>query len=324
MSSRQARVLVAVAALLLAVASGAGGNAAAASRGGCELSSTTCYFFDVSLSGSGSGTYATLDADSQFTGRIVCHYGNEQRTGVCGWGYDVSPGGSVGVTYQLTPDNGSQACNTEHCYGGTFSGTYTIPGNYGDMSWRFELIDPIQVDVTTDSGGIGKVTSDPPGIDCPLDCTDLFAARNDVTLTARAQAGYVFAGWTGGCAGTTPTCTINASTAVAVHATFSRKSTPPADTEPPAEETETPTEAPTEVPSEVAATEAATAEITTAPTSDAPTATPVLEATADPSTVGSSGGGGNLPLVLGLVVVFLALVGGAVFALRRGGGLGGT
>src|SRR6185369_17491411 len=57
MSSRQARVLVAVAALLLAVASGAGGNAAAASRGGCELSSTTCYFFDVSLSGSGSGTY---------------------------------------------------------------------------------------------------------------------------------------------------------------------------------------------------------------------------------------------------------------------------
>ncbi|HET7181545.1 MAG TPA: hypothetical protein VFI15_04865 [Candidatus Limnocylindrales bacterium] len=319
-----------LAAILVPVVPGLGGSslASGADRGGCILSSASCYFFDVSLSGTGSGTYATLDADGQFTGRIVCHYGNEQETGICGWGYEVPAGGSFGVSYQLTPDKGSQACNTEHCYGGTITDAYTISGNYFDPSWRFELIDPIQIDVTIDGNGIGRVTSDPAGIDCASDCQDLFPARQPITLSARPQANYTFAGWSGGCTGTTSVCTINSSTAVAVNATFTRKATLPPATKPPAEETEALTDEVTPEPATAAPTDAPTlAPIDTAaavPTIATATSTDVGPAsTADPAPA-SSAGGSSLPIVILLVVVLLALVGGAVFALRRGGGLAGS
>jgi hypothetical protein len=328
-ATRLLAVAALLAAVLVPVVPGLRGApfASGADRGGCTLSSASCYFFDVSLTGTGSGTYATLDANSQFTGRIVCHYGNEQETGICGWGYDVPAGGSFGVTYRLTPDKGSQACNTEHCYGGTINDAYSISGNYFDPSWRFELIDPIQIDVTIDGDGIGKVTSDPAGIDCATDCQDLFAARQPITLSARPQANYAFAGWSGGCTGATTVCIINSSTAVAVHATFTRKATPPPATEPTDEETETPTDEVTPAPP----TDALTIVPTDAPTDipgtatigAAPTAVVDPGQTADPSAT-SSGGGSNLPIVILLVVVLLGLVGGTAFALRRGGGRAGS
>lgn len=43
--------------------------------------------------------------------------------------------------------------------------------------------------------GHGRVTSVPPGIDCPGTCTALFAPGSDVTLTAGAEQGHVFLGW---------------------------------------------------------------------------------------------------------------------------------
>ncbi len=44
----------------------------------------------------------------------------------------------------------------------------------------------------TVSDGLGRVTSDPPGIDCPGTCTAPFAADNDVTLIATPAPGYAF------------------------------------------------------------------------------------------------------------------------------------
>lgn len=58
----------------------------------------------------------------------------------------------------------------------------------GDDSAAGETL-TVQVD------GRGRVTSDPPGIDCPGTCTASFAAGSSVKLTASAEQGHVFLGW---------------------------------------------------------------------------------------------------------------------------------
>ncbi|HJP89754.1 MAG TPA: hypothetical protein VJ850_12030 [Candidatus Limnocylindrales bacterium] len=323
-AARAAFALLAVVGVLVIGAGGGSSPAAAAARGGCELSSSTCYLFDVGLSGNGSGVYATIDDNLTYTGRIVCAYGNEEQAGVCGWGYQpFQPNGPFDVLFQLRPDIGSQACDTQHCYGGTFSRDLFISGNYYESSWRFELVNPVQVIVQVGGDGQGTVTSDSPGISCPPDCDDQFPAGQEVHLTAKAANGFVFAGWGGACSGVNSGCTVTPNGPVSATATFNKRAVATADT---GEATEEPTAEPaTEAPTPAPATEAPTAELSAAPTIDVvATAATTPGATVDPSAAGSTGGGSNLPIVLLLVVVLLGLVGGAVFAFRRGGGVAGS
>ena len=75
--------------------------------------------------------------------------------------------------------------------------------------------------------GSGSVTSSPPGIDCGTDCTESYAAGAAVTLTAAADAGYTFVGWSGSgvdCAGTGP-CPVAMNAARSVTATFEANTT---------------------------------------------------------------------------------------------------
>jgi Divergent InlB B-repeat domain len=70
---------------------------------------------------------------------------------------------------------------------------------------------PSILSVTFDdsSGGSGRVTSVPAGIDCPGDCSEQYAPPVPVTLTAVADAGSMFSGWTSiTCAGAGPVCTV--------------------------------------------------------------------------------------------------------------------
>jgi hypothetical protein len=53
-----------------------------------------------------------------------------------------------------------------------------------------------QVTVATD-GGLGRVTSDPAGVDCGMACTASFAQGSMVTLTATPAEGYELIGWSG-------------------------------------------------------------------------------------------------------------------------------
>ena len=80
--------------------------------------------------------------------------------------------------------------------------------------------------VTNDGGG--TVTSFPPGISCPNDCSEPYPVDTEVTLTATPNEGTVFAGWGGNCVGTGP-CKMTMSEANTVTATFS---TIPANTYP--------------------------------------------------------------------------------------------
>ena len=69
----------------------------------------------------------------------------------------------------------------------------------------------------------GTVTSSPAGINCGTTCSGSFASGTVVTLTARAIANRVFAGWSGACSGTAPTCTVKMDGPKAVTASFNRR-----------------------------------------------------------------------------------------------------
>ena len=56
--------------------------------------------------------------------------------------------------------------------------------------------------------GSGAVASNPAGIDCGSDCSEIYISGTSITLTAAPAAGYRFNGWTGACSGNTPACTV--------------------------------------------------------------------------------------------------------------------
>jgi hypothetical protein len=73
--------------------------------------------------------------------------------------------------------------------------------------------------VETTGTGSGTVASDPAGIVCGNDCEEAHDEGTVVTLTATADAGSGFAGWSGACTGM-GSCVINMTEDVSVTATF--------------------------------------------------------------------------------------------------------
>lgn len=68
--------------------------------------------------------------------------------------------------------------------------------------------------------GSGTVTSSPAGINCGVDCSEDYAEGTVVTLTATADAGSTFTGWSGGGCMGTGGCTVTMDAAKTVTATF--------------------------------------------------------------------------------------------------------
>lgn len=74
--------------------------------------------------------------------------------------------------------------------------------------------------VVREGAGSGRVVSDPPGIDCGTQCAATLPEDSRVVLTAVAEPGSSFAGWTGGaCFGTLP-CEVTLGAPTTVRATF--------------------------------------------------------------------------------------------------------
>jgi hypothetical protein len=87
-------------------------------------------------------------------------------------------------------------------------------------AWPVRLSGPVLTVLKTGEGS-GTVTSTPPGIDCGCDCSEVFLVGTEVTLTAVAEDGSIFDGWSGACTGT-GTCTITLNVDTEVTASFSR------------------------------------------------------------------------------------------------------
>ena len=77
--------------------------------------------------------------------------------------------------------------------------------------------------VTKTGTGAGTVTSAPAGVDCNGDCEQSYPSDSSVILTASADTGSVFDGWSGGgCSGTGPcSVTMNADTTIIAAFTLS-------------------------------------------------------------------------------------------------------
>lgn len=77
--------------------------------------------------------------------------------------------------------------------------------------------------LTKNGTGEGTVISEPPGIDCGVDCPDqsnTFDEGTNVTLTATPDTGSLFTFWTGACRGIPTTCEVTMNADTAVVATF--------------------------------------------------------------------------------------------------------
>jgi hypothetical protein len=88
----------------------------------------------------------------------------------------------------------------------------------------------VTLSVALAGSGSGSVTSSPSGIDCGATCSHAFASGTSVTLTATADSGSSFAGWSGGGCSGTGTCQVTLTAATSVTASFAKNkkdTTPP-------------------------------------------------------------------------------------------------
>ncbi len=69
---------------------------------------------------------------------------------------------------------------------------------------EFDVVHPL-LSVTISGNGSGEITSEPPGIECPSECSAKFELSDDVILTAKEDPGSGFIGWTGCDAEPSPT-----------------------------------------------------------------------------------------------------------------------
>ncbi len=109
-------------------------------------------------------------------------------------------------------------------YGNVFSHAWNVSFAYGDAvieskagmyparcvrGGEVMTLDEHALRVFKTGSGGGRVTSQAEGIDCGLDCRQGYAQNTRVNLTATAEFGSVFSGWSGGaCAGSQTTCSL--------------------------------------------------------------------------------------------------------------------
>jgi len=87
---------------------------------------------------------------------------------------------------------------------------------------------PVNLDLTIDGNGAGRVESDPPGVDCTSSssgtgCDEIpFAVGTTITLSESHSSGNQFGGWSGdACVGSTArTCAFTITTAMTINARF--------------------------------------------------------------------------------------------------------
>ncbi len=166
------------------------------------------YTLTVAKNGTGSGTVTSSPAG------INC-------------GSDCSEVYSENTVVNLTAS--AAAGSTFAGWSGDCSGTGTCTVTMGGTKNVTATFDQVpttqfQLTVTKNGAGTGTVTSNPAGINCGSDCSELYDENTSVTLTATPGAGSTFAGWSGGCSGT-GSCTVTMNAAKQVTATFNTTTT---------------------------------------------------------------------------------------------------
>ena len=164
------------------------------------------FLLTVSRTGAGTGTVVSEPAGIR-----------------CGSVCSRTFGAGAVVTLRATPAAGSvfTGWSGGGC-AGTGACTVTVAGA-ATVSAAFEP-PRFTLTVARSGSGSGTITSDDRGVGCPVTCAADYATGTSVTLTASADPGSAFTGWSGGgCAGT-GTCVVTLAADTTVTATFVQQS----------------------------------------------------------------------------------------------------
>jgi photosystem II stability/assembly factor-like uncharacterized protein/subtilisin-like proprotein convertase family protein len=161
------------------------------------------FLLSVSIEGRGAGTVTSLPAG------IDC-------PGDCS---EVRPAGTS-VVLTASPATMSLFAGWS---GGGCSGTgpCTVTLDRAARVTASFALQSFPLTVHVEGSGTGTVTSVPAGIACGADCLESFEYQTGVTLSAAPDAGSVFTGWSGACAGTWQ-CALWMGGAHSVTASFAR------------------------------------------------------------------------------------------------------
>ncbi len=138
------------------------------------------------------------------------------------------PGGSFGPVADLSASGQGNAVDAKIAIGpdGTATSVWTSDDGTNEDILTASTTSPIYALGVNGSGsGQGTVTSSPGGIDCGDECVEVFTSLTEVTLTATAEPGSTFTGWTGPCSGT-DTCVLTMDQTRSVSATFELQARP--------------------------------------------------------------------------------------------------
>ncbi|MBV1909363.1 MAG: SdiA-regulated domain-containing protein, partial [Kangiellaceae bacterium] len=84
---------------------------------------------------------------------------------------------------------------------------------------EFQAVSLVEHSLNVTTEGNGTVISTPAGINCGVDCEEMYAENSEITLTATADTGFSFVGWSGACSGTS-SCLLTMNEAKVVTAIF--------------------------------------------------------------------------------------------------------
>ncbi|MFM8943692.1 MAG: InlB B-repeat-containing protein, partial [Actinomycetota bacterium] len=205
-------------AVILTGSPATGSSVTAWSVGTCTATSTTC---SVTVN-------AAVSASVTFT--LVKHALTVTRIGNGTGSVAASPGPLCGLECGTLYDYGTSVILTPTAgtgsyfdgWGGACSGTggctvvVTAPTS---VSAAFTLTRHV-LTVVADGTGSGTISSDVGGISCGSTCDATYDYGTTVTLTAIADAGDAFTGWSGGGCTGTGTCAVTVTAATTVTATF--------------------------------------------------------------------------------------------------------
>ncbi|HNS77602.1 MAG TPA: fibronectin type III domain-containing protein [Syntrophorhabdus sp.] len=192
------------------------------------ITPSTGYSIDrVIVDGSSVGavstyTFSNVTANHTISASFKADTTTYTITASAGTGGTISPTGTVTVSrnasrsFTITPSTGysidrvivdGSSVGAVSTY--TFSNVtanHTISASFKADTTKYTLT------INRSGSGTGTVSNNHSG--------STFAKGTVVTLTATPDAGSSFVGWSGGCSGTTPTCTVTMSANVIVTATF--------------------------------------------------------------------------------------------------------
>jgi hypothetical protein len=160
--------------------------------------------------GSGSGPYYTISASSGSGGTI-----SPSGAVTVGQGADQSFSMTADAGYYLSGlvvDGAAVSPQSTYTFSNVTSG-HTIAAS-------FAILPQYSLSVTKTGSGSGTVSSSPAGISCGDTCNSSYTQGTQVSLTAAADAGSTFTGWSGGGCSGTGSCTVTMDGAVSVSAGF--------------------------------------------------------------------------------------------------------